>query len=229
MWQKVNPMGMRVWLMKSRPCEWFAKSKQSGADFFVEDIELRRFVEKEYPNAGISKIIIRKTEKEWEIIIFTSKVGIIMGKQWAKIKEFESKLKKRFKKTFKAVVKEVRIPELSAKIMAEFVTQQLESRMPYRKVAKGVVYKVMEKGATGIKVQIAWRLNWADIARSEKFIDWRVSLQTFRSDIDYYHLQAKTKYGVLGVKVWIEKWVLIKKKTKKAPKKVENPINKLVS
>jgi len=229
MWQKVNPMGMRVWLMKSRPCEWFAKSKQIWADFFVEDIELRKFVAKEYPNAGISKIIIRKTEKEWEIIIFSSKVGVIMWKQWEKIKKFEKKLKKKFNKSFKVVVKEVRIPELSAKIMAEFVAQQLESRMPYRKVAKWVIYKVIEKWATGIKIQIAWRLNWADIARSEKFIQWRVSLQTFRSDIDYYHIQARTKYWVLWVKVWIEKWVLIQKKAKKAPKKVTNPMDKIVS
>lgn len=208
MWQKVNPLGMRVGIMKSWPCEWFGKTKAIRSDFFVEDIKIREFIEKTFPRTGISKVVIRKTGKEWEIIIFTSKVGVLMWKQWAKVKEFEESLKNKFQKNFKIVVKEVRNPELSAKIMAEFIASQLEARMPYRKVAKNVLQKIMEKGAAWAKIQIWWRLWWTDIARSEKFINWRVSLQTFRSDIDYCHLQAMTKYWVLWVKVWIQKWVL---------------------
>ncbi len=208
MWQKANPVGMRVGIVKSWPCEWFWKTRALGSDFFVEDIKIRKFIEKSFPKTGISKIVIRKTNKEGEIIIFTSKVGILMGKQGAKVKEFEDDLKKKFNKDFKVVIKEVRNPELSAKIMAEFICSQLEARMPYRKVAKNVIQKVMEKWAAGIKIQIWWRLWWTDIARTEKFIDWRVSLQTFRSDIDYCHLQAKTKYGVLWVRVRLQKGVL---------------------
>ncbi len=208
MWQKVNPIGMRVGIVKSWPCEWFGKTKRAGADFFVEDIKLRKFIEKTFPRTGISKVVIRKTNKEGEIIIFTSKVGVLMGKQGTKIKEFEDELKTKFGKDLKVVVKEVKNPELSAKVMAEFIASQLESRMPYRKVAKNVLQKIMEKGAAGVKIQIGGRLGGTDIARTEKFIDGRVSLQTFRSDIDYCHLQAMTKYGVLWVKVWIEKWVL---------------------
>lgn len=218
MWQKVNPVWMRVGIVKSWPCEWYGKTKSLGSDFFVEDIKIRRFIEKSFPRTWISKIVIRKTNKEWEIIIFTSKVGVLMGKQWAKIKEFETSLKKEFSKDFKIIVKEVRNPELSAKIMAEFIASQLESRMPYRKVAKNVLNKIMEKWAAGAKIQIWWRLWGTDIARTEKFIKGRVSLQTFRSDIDYCHLQAKTKYGVLWVKVWIQKWVLNTKNS--ASKKV---------
>ena len=208
MWQKVNPVWMRVGIVKSWPCEWYWKTKAMWSNFFVEDIKLRRFIEKSFPRTGISKIVIRKTNKEWEIIIFTSKVGVLMGKQWAKIKEFEDDLKKKFGKEFKVVIKEVRNPELSAKIMAEFIAAQLEARMPYRKVAKNVLQKIIEKWAAGAKIQIWWRLGWTDIARSERFINWRVSLQTFRSDIDYCHLQAMTKYWVLWVRVWIQKWVL---------------------
>lgn len=208
MWQKVNPVGMRVGIVKSWPCEWFGKTKAIGSDFFVEDIKIRRFIEKTFPRTGVSKVVIRKTNKEGEIIIFTSKVGVLMGKQWAKIKEFEDELKKKFGKDFKVVVKEVKNPELSAKVMAEFIAQQLEARMPYRKVAKNVLQKIIEKGAAGAKIQIGGRLGGTDIARTEKFIDGRVSLQTFRSDIDYCHLQAMTKYGVLWVRVWIQKWVL---------------------
>jgi len=216
MWQKVNPIWMRVGLMKSRPSEWFAKSQLQWADFFVEDIKIRDYIENKYPQTGIAKVIIRKTAKEWELIIFTSKVWVLMWKQGANIKILETELLKKFSKPFKVIVKEVKIPELSAKIMAEFVANQLENRMPYRKVAKNVLQKVMQKWATGIKIQIGWRLNGAEIARSEKFIDGRVSLQTFRADIDYHYLQAMTKYWVLWVKVWIEKGTLYNKK-KKAP------------
>ncbi len=208
MWQKANPVWMRVGVVKSWPCEWFGKTRAMWSDFFVEDIEIRRYIEKTFPRTAISKVVIRKTAKEWEIIIFTSKVGVLMWKQWARIKEFEKNLKDVFDKDFKIIVKEVRNPELSAKIMAEFIVSQLEGRMPYRRVAKNVLQRIMEKWASGAKIQIWWRLNWADIARSEKFIEGRVSLQTFRSDIDYCHMQAKTKYGVLWVKVWIQKWVL---------------------
>lgn len=216
MWQKAHPIWMRVGTMKSWPCEWFAKNKKISNDFFVEDIRVRDFVDEKFKNTGISKVIIRKTAKEWEVIIFTSKVGLIMWKQWNKIKEFEDELQKKFWKLFKVIIKEVRIPEFSAKIMAEFVAHQLEERMPFRKIAKGVLTKVMEKWASGIKIQIAWRLNGADIARCEKFIQWRVSLQTFRSDIDYHYLQAMTKYWVLWVKMRIQKWILYPKQSKKA-------------
>ena len=119
MWQKVNPIWMRVGLMKSRPSEWFAKSQLQWADFFVEDIKIRNFIENKYPQTGIAKVIIRKTAKEGELIIFTSKVGVLMGKQWANIKSLEAELLKKFKKPFKVTVEEVKIPEFSAKIMAE--------------------------------------------------------------------------------------------------------------
>jgi small subunit ribosomal protein S3 len=102
--------------------------------------------------------------------------------------------------------------------MAEFIASQLEARMPFRKVAKNVLQKVMEKWASGIKIQVGGRLGWVDISRTEKFIEGRVSLQTFRSDIDYYYLQARTKYGMLGVKVWIEKGVLYNKAQSPAKK-----------
>ncbi len=216
MGSKANPVGMRVGIIKSWPCEWFAKQKRMWADFFVEDINMRNFVEKFFPRAGISKVVIRKTAKEWEIIIFSSKVGVLMWKQWAKVKEFEDALKKKFWKDIKISIKEVKIPELSAKIMAEFMATQLEARMPYRKVAKNLVLKIMEKWASGVKIQVGWRLGWVDISRTEKFIQGRVSLQTFRSDIDYCYLQARTKYGMLGVKVRIEKWTLYNAKTNAA-------------
>ncbi|MDR0282447.1 MAG: 30S ribosomal protein S3 [Candidatus Peribacteria bacterium] len=196
---------MRVGIMKSWPSEWFAKTKRGGADFFIEDIKIRNFLDKTFPRSGISKVIIRKTQKEGEIILFATKVGVLMGKNGEKIKSVEKKLKELSGKEFKINIKEVKNPELSARVMAEFIATQIEGRMPYRKVIKNTLSKIMEKGADGVKVQIGGRLNGTDIARTEYFIDGRVSLQTFRSDIDYYYLQAMTKYGVLGIKVRIQK------------------------
>ncbi|MDR0369500.1 MAG: 30S ribosomal protein S3 [Candidatus Peribacteria bacterium] len=196
---------MRVGIMKSWPSEWFAKTKRMGSDFFIEDIKIRNFIDKSFPRSGISKVVIRKTQKEGEIILFATKVGVLMGKNGEKIKSVEKKLKDLFGKEFKINVKEVRTPELSARVMAEFIATQIENRMPYRKVIKNTVAKIKEKGAEGVKIQIGGRLNGTDIARTEHFIDGRVSLQTFRSDIDYHYLQAMTKYGVLGIKVRIQK------------------------
>jgi len=219
MGQKVNPTWMRVGIMKSWPAEWFPKTKRTGADFFVEDIQLRKFIDQKFPRAWISKVVIRKTTTEGEIILFTTKVWVLMGKNGDKIKETEREMKEKFWKDFKINVKEVRTPELSARVMAEAIATQIENRMPYRKVIKNTVAKIMAKGAEGVKIQIGGRLNGTDIARSEHFIEGRVSLQTFRSDIDYHYLQAMTKYGVLGIKVWIQKGTQYSSVKKKNPKK----------
>ena len=219
MGQKANPMWMRVGIMKSWPSEWFPKTKRWWADFCVEDILIRNFLDKVFARSWISKKEKKKTATEWEIILFATKVGVLMGKNWDKLKEVEQKMKNLFHKDFKINVKEVRVPELSARVMAEFIATQIENRMPYRKVIKNTVAKVMAKWAEGVKVQIWWRLNGTDIARSEHFIEGRVSLQTFRSDIDYYYLQAMTKYGVLWIKVWIQKGVQYSSVKKKSVKK----------
>lgn len=216
MWQKAHPIGLRVGIVKSWFSERHSKGKKQNADFFVEDIKLRDFIEAFYPRAGISRVVIRKTNKEGEIIIFASKVGVIMGKDGAKIQELEEKIAKKFGKTFKISIKAIKIPELSAKIMAEHIATQLEWRMPFRKIAKQVLSQVMDKWAVGVKVKVGWRLWGVDIARKETFNQGRVPLQTLRADIDYCSLQAHTKYGVLGVKVWIAKWEIFAKKSKQA-------------
>lgn len=145
---------MRVGIIKSRPAEWFAKDKKQGAQFVVEDIRVREFIDKQFPNAGIAKVVIRKTSNELEVIIFTSKVAILVGKNGEKLKALEETMSKKFAKAVKITAKEVRAPELSARIMAEYIASQLENRMPYRKVAKTVMQKVMDKGAIGVKIQV---------------------------------------------------------------------------
>jgi len=223
MGQKVDPRGFRVGITKDWPVEWFAKTKSQNVEFVIEDIKLRQFIDEFYPRVGIWKVVIRKTDKEIELIIFTSKPALVIGKEGKKLQEFENKLKKLFNKNFVVKVKEIKVPELNAKIMAEYIASQLEKRVPHRRVAKQVLQKVREKWALWVKVQIWWRLWWADMARTEKFIDWRVPLQTLRADIDYHYTTALTKYGVLWVKVWIYKGdILWNKKIKKAKKKIPN-------
>lgn len=228
MGQKVDPRGFRVWFTKDWPCEWFAKTKKQAAEFAIEDIKIRQFIEKYYRRSGIWKVVIRKfnDKPEVEIIIFTSKPAIVIGKEWKKLKDFENELTEKFGKKFTIRVKEIKIPELSAKIMAEYIAIQLEKRMPHRRVAKAVLKKVMEKGALWVKVQIAWRLGGADMARTEKFIDWRVPLQTLRADIDYHYTTALTKYWILGVKVWIYKGDLLEKRRVSKKNKLKRMIRK---
>ena len=205
MWQKADPRGLRVGVTRSRSSEWYGKTKRQAAEFFVQDMQIRKFVDETYKRTGVAKIVIRMTEKETEIIVFTAKPALILGKEGKKLEEFQKKLEKKFGGEFKVVLKDVRLPELSAKIMAEFAAQQLEARLPFRRVAKTLIQKVMEKWATGIKVQVSGRLGWVDLSRSEKFSQGRISLQTLRSDIDYCATTALTKYGILGVKVWISR------------------------
>jgi len=148
------------------------------------------------------------------VIVFTAKPALILGKDGAKLETFAKLLQKKFGREFKVALKDVRLPELSAKIMGEFAASQIEARMPFRRVAKSLLQKVMEKGATGIKVQMSGRLGGVDLSRSEKFSEGRVSLQTLRADIDYHYTTALTKYGIIGIKVWISKGdTLVKTKT----------------
>ncbi len=205
MGQKVDPRGFRVGITKDWPVEWFAKTKSQSAEFVVEDIKIRKFIDEFYNRTGIWKVVIRKTDKEGELILFTSKPALVIGKEWKKLQEFENILKNKFWKPFTVKVKEIKVPELSAKIMAEYIASQLERRVPHRRIAKQVLQKVMDKGALWVKVQIWWRLWGADMARAEKFIEGRVPLQTLRADIDYHYTTALTKYGILWVKVWIYK------------------------
>lgn len=211
MWQKAHPVGLRVGTMKSWMSEWFPRKKSQKSDMFVEDIKLRNFISKACPNCGIAKIVIRKTSSEGELLIFTSKPAFILWKDSKNILNLETKINRLFGKPFKITLKEVRTPELSAKVMNEFIIQQIENRLPFKRVCKQIIEKVMEKGAQGIKIQISWRLNGVDIARTEKYAQGVVPLQTLRADIDYHYDVAKTKYGVLWVKVWICRGELFKK------------------
>lgn len=209
MWQKADPRGLRVWVTQKRPVERYATNKSQSSSMFVEDVKIRELVESFYTRCAIAKVVIRKSIWEWEVLIFTAKPATILWKDNEKLNSFEDLLKKKTGKSFTVIVKEIRVPELSAKIMAEFAASQLETRVPYRRVAKGVLQKVMEKWAVWVKIQVWWRLGWVDLSRSEAFTEWRIPLQTLRADIDYHYTTAYTKYWILGIKVWVCTWEIV--------------------
>ncbi len=210
MGQKVDPRGFRTGVVRGWVSEYFAPTKSKSAEYMVQDLKVRNLIDKFYKYSGISKVVFRKwivaDKVKNDILIFTAKPALVLGKEGKKLSEFNALLKKTFKEDFNIIVKEFSKPELSAKIMWEHIASWLENRMPYRRVIKTTIEKVMWKWAKWIKVQIAWRLNWAEMARWETFKEWRIPLQTLRADVDYHYLTALTKYGILGVKVWIYKW-----------------------
>ena len=212
MGQKVDPRGFRVGFTKVHPTEWMAKTKADTMNFFLEDIAIYRAIEDFYKRAAIGKIVIRKTKDDGEVLIFTGKPAVVVGKQGKKLDEFTKFLKKRTGREFKITVKEIRNPELNAKILAEYAAEQLEKRMPYRRVAKGVLSRAMSKWAIGAKIQISGRLNGVELSRNEQFLEGRIPLQTLRADVDYHYTTALTKYGILWVKVWIYKGDILQKR-----------------
>ncbi len=200
---KADPRGQRVGIMQKWASEWYVTSQAQWASYFVEDMRVRALIEKTYPRSGISKIILRKNDASGEVLVFTAKPAVIIWNNGAELAKLEAKLLKLTWSVYKVTIKEVKVPELSAKIMSEFAAIQLEGRTPHRRVAKGIMQKVMEKWALWVKIKIGGRLWGTDISRSEHFSEGRIPLQTLRSDVDYHHTTALTKYGILGVKVWI--------------------------
>ena len=234
MGQKVDPRGFRTGIVRWWISEYFAPTKAKSSEYMVQDLRVRNFTDKFYRYCGISKVVFRKWEAadkvKNDILIFTAKPALVLGKDGKKLEEYKAALKKRFGEDFDVVVKEVSKPEMSARVMAEYIAQQLEKRMPYRRVIKSVIEKVMAKGLKGIKVQIGGRLNGAEMARKETFKDGRIPLQTLRADVDYHYTTALTKYGILGIKVWIYKGdIEDNRNTKKAPAKRKTTSRKKVS
>jgi len=232
MWQKVDPRGFRTGIVKGWISEYFASTKKISAEYMVQDLKIRNYIDNFYKYSGISKVVFRKSanlEKvKNDILIFTAKPWLVLWKEWVKLEKFKQSLKKQFKEEFEITVKETWNPELSAKIISEHMSSQLEKRMPYRRVIKSAMENVMGKWAQWIKVTIGGRLNGAEMARSETFKEWRIPLQTLRADVDYHYIPSITKYGILGLKVWIYKWDIEENvsKKKEVNKKKEEKIEK---
>ena len=204
MGQKVNPIGMRLQVNRTWDSRWFANTKEYG-DLLLEDLRIREFIHNEAKQAGVSKVIIERPHKKCRVTIHTARPGVIIGKKGADIETLKKKLGAFTSSELHLNIVEVRKPELDAQLVAESIAQQLERRVSFRRAMKRAVQNAMRMGALGIRVNVAGRLGGAEIARTEWYREGRVPLHTLRADIDYALSEAKTPYGIIGVKVWIFK------------------------
>lgn len=209
MGQKVNPNGFRLGITHSWPSTWFA-TKKKYRDMFLQDVRIRRSIEKKYTDAGLSLIEIDRGKKI-SVLLHTSKPGVIIGKQGASVEILRKELEKEFGGSFEINVHEIRNPDAEAACIAESIKIQIERRMPYRRACKMAVEKAMQSGAIGVKVGISGRLNGAEIARDDSFKQGNVPLQTLRANIQFAVRHAVTPYGTIGVQVWVYKGLVFKK------------------
>ena len=204
MGQKVHPTGIRLGISTDWNSKWYADSKQF-ADFLETDIKVREFIKKELANASVSRIQIERPARTAHITIHTARPGVVIGKKGEDIERLRKVVSDMMGIPAHINIEEIRKPELDAQLVAESIAQQLERRIMFRRAMKRAVANAMRIGALGIKVNIAGRLNGAEIARSEWYREGRVPLHTLRADIDYGFAEAKTTYGIIGIKVWIFK------------------------
>jgi len=204
--QKVHPLGFRLGVIRTWDAKWYA-DKDYG-ELLYEDLKLRKYLKKRLHNAGVSKIEIRRAvdrNKKATIDIYAARPGIIIGKKGADVENLRKTLERMTGKEINLNIKEVKRVEMDAQLVAENVATQLERRVAFRRAMKRSVSAAMKFGAKGIKIACAGRLGGAEMARREWYREGRVPLQTLRADIDYGFAEAKTTYGVIGVKVWIYK------------------------
>jgi len=205
MGQKVHPIGIRLGITKDWSSTWYADS-QTYPDYVYQDQQIRGFLKKKLKDAFVSRIQIERPAKRAAITIHTARPGIVIGKKGEDIERLRVEVAKLLNLPLHDVrlnIAEIRKPELDAQLVAEGVAQQLERRVQFRRAMRRAVTNTMRIGAEGIKVKVSGRMNGAEIARSEWYREGRVPLHTFRADIDYGLAEAKTTYGVIGVKVWI--------------------------
>jgi len=199
--QKVNPFGFRLGVIKSWDSRWFAGKEY--ARFVEDDFRIRQFLKKKLYHAGISKIEIERWAKRIRLRIYTARPGIVIGKKGSEIEQLKQELEKMVSQEVVIDIQEVRKPEVDAQLVAENVALQIVRRVAFRRAMKRGVASAMRFGAQGIKVCCAGRLGGAEMARSEWYKEGRIPLHTLRADIDYGFAEARTTYGLIGVKVWI--------------------------
>ena len=208
MGQKVNPTGMRLGIVKEHTSVWYAE-KQTYAEYLLNDLQVRSFLRERVSQASVSRIEIERPAQTARVSIFTARPGIVIGKKGEDVEKLRVILTRMMGMAVHVNVEEIRKPEIDSLLVAQNVAQQLERRVQFRRAMRRVIQNAMRLGAKGIKVRVAGRLGVAEIARSESYLEGRVPLHTLRADIDYATAEAKTTYGILGVKVWIFKGEII--------------------
>ena len=210
MWHKVNPIAFRIPYIKSWKSTWF-EDRKTYRDSLWLDLKVRQLLNKELKGIPLWDILVSKNQDVIEVVVYTAKSALILGKTWENKETLVALLTKKLWIKVDIEVRDVKNPDLNAKIVWFMIANKKKKRMPYKRAIKQAIAKTLEKGWKWIKVKVGWRLNWAEIARKETFKEGTVPLQTIRSDIDYVATRAETVYGTIGLKVWIYKGDIYKK------------------
>ena len=209
MGQKVNPISLRLGIVKTWESRWYAG--KNYADYIIEDYNIRKFLKKRLYHAGISKVEIERSSKRVRLRVFTSRPGIVIGKKGAEIALLKKELERIVSHEVIIDIQEVRKPELDAQLVAENIALQIERRVAFRRAMKRGISSAMRFGAEGIKIICSGRLGGAEMARTEQYREGRIPLHTLRADIDYGFVEANTTYGIIGIKVFIFKGEILEK------------------
>jgi small subunit ribosomal protein S3 len=210
MGQKIHPTGFRLALNKNWASRWYANNKNFSS-MLLEDVKVRDFLKEKLSHAAVSRVIIERPAKNARITIFSARPGVVIGKKGEDIESLKGQLQKMLGVPVHVNIEEVRKPELDAQLISDSISQQLQKRIMFRRAMKRAITNAMRLGAQGIKIMSAGRLNGIEIARTEWYREGRVPLHTLRADIDYGFAEAKTTYGVIGIKVWVFKGEIMPK------------------
>jgi small subunit ribosomal protein S3 len=202
MGQKIHPTGFRLPVTRAWSSRWFANNR-NFSQMLAEDLDVRDYLKAKLKNAAVSRITIERPAKNARITIYSARPGVVIGKKGEDIENLKAELARRLKVPVAVNIEEIRKPEVDAQLIADSITQQLEKRIMFRRAMKRAMQNAMRLGAQGIKIMSAGRLNGIEIARTEWYREGRVPLHTLKADIDYGFSEAKTTYGVIGVKVWV--------------------------
>ena len=212
MGQKINPIGMRIGIIRDWESKWYAD--KDYATLLHEDLKVREYITKRLSDASVSKVEIERAANRVNVSVHTAKPGMVIGKGGTEVEALRKALNQLTGKRVHINIIEIKRADLDAKLVAENVARQLENRVSFRRAQKQAIQRTMRSGAKGIKTQVSGRLGGADIARAEHYSEGTVPLHTLRADIDYAHAEADTTYGKLGVKVWIYRGEVLPTKKK---------------
>jgi small subunit ribosomal protein S3 len=208
--QKVNPHGLRVGIIKDWSSKWYS-GKKDFSNLLIEDKKIRKHVKAKFFTSGVSKVEIERAANRVKVTIYTAKPGMVIGKGGSGVEDLKKELEAMTGKNVFINIIEIKVPELNAQLVAENIASQLERRVSFRRAMKQSIQRTMRSGAKGIKTMVSGRLGGAEIARSERYSEGTIPLQTLRADIDYGFAEADTTYGKIGVKVWIYKGEILGK------------------
>ncbi len=203
MGRKVNPVGFRLGVSSDWESTWFAEKNYT--EYLHEDLKIREIIQSELTRAGVSRIEIERAANKVDVTLYTSKPGIVIGKQGSNVDRIRKLLENKVGRKINVKIEEIKVPETDARLVAESIAEQLQRRVSYRRAMKHAVQQAMRRGAKGVKIRLAGRLGGADMSREVKEMEGRVPLHTLRAQIDYANVHAHTTYGRIGVKVWVYK------------------------